>query len=346
MYFHENAFSMDYYKSSNFSYLKWGVVVSIKDSKGLGRIKVAIKGAPSVGGDDGWNKVANKTYNQQVADLPDCFPLLPKQLSAIPKVGEVVWVFVLGEDRQLADRLYMGPVISQLDKLNIDSFYDGTSPLTSFTFGGKEPRKPVLSDETTDIIIPDLIGVFPKADEVSIQGRFNTDITQKHNEVVIRAGKFEETTTNEFKIKFNFKTQGFIQIKNDVSYPVQKSVGGVSIPEEEKSEKGSVINIVSNKINLLTHKDGSPTLTLNNQNLINDEELRKMLGEAHQLPFGDILLEYLKLLKDAIFSHVHNGNGNPATDLATSGNIQAIGALRAKAQDLESRMLSKNIRIN
>jgi hypothetical protein len=71
-----------------------------------------------------------------------------------------------------------------------------------------------------------------------------------------------------------------------------------------------------------------------------------MLEEAHQVPFGDILLEYLKLLKDAIFNHVHNGNGNPATDLATSGNIQSIGTLRAKAQDLENRMLSKNIRIN
>lgn len=240
----------------------------------------------------------------------------------------------------------MGPVISQLDKLNEDNFYNGTSPLTPFTFGGKSPRKPVLTDETTDIIIPDLIGVFPKADEISIQGRFNTDITQKHNEVVIRAGKFENTTTNEFKIKFNYKTQGFIQIKNDVSYPLQKSIEGVSIPDEEKSERGSVINIVSNKINLLTHKNGAPTINLNNIDLLSSEEMKKVFGEAHQLPFGDVLLEYLKLLKDAIFSHVHNGNGNPATDLATSGNIQAIGALRAKAQDLESRMLSKNIRIN
>jgi hypothetical protein len=33
-----------------------------------------------------------------------------------------------------------------------------------------------------------------------------------------------------------------------------------------------------------------------------------------RLPFGDVLLEYLKLLKEALFSHVHNGNGNTATD--------------------------------
>lgn len=341
MYLFDKEFTQDLYSNlgTNYRYLKTGIVESIKDNEGLGRIKVRILGAKSVGGD-------GSKEDTPINDLPWSFPLIPKHLSVIPKVNDVVWVFVLSPDRQLADRLYIGPIISQTDKLETDSFFNGGSPLTPFSFGGKKPRKPVLSDETTDVIIKDLVGVFPKADEISIQGRFNTDITQKRNEVVIRAGKFEEATTNEFKIKFNYKTQGFIQIKNDVSYQTQKMVGGVSVPNEDTSERGSVINIVSNKINFLTHKDGAPSVTLNNENLISDEELKKMLGEAHQLPFGDVLLEYLKLLKDAIFNHVHNGNGNPATDLATSGNIQSIGALRAKAQDLESRMLSKNIRIN
>jgi hypothetical protein len=51
------------------------------------------------------------------------------------------------------------------------------------------------------------------------------------------------------------------------------------------------------KINL-THENGSPRFNLTNQdNLISDSELDKMLSEAHQLPFGDVLLEYLRLLK-------------------------------------------------
>jgi hypothetical protein len=340
MYFNHNKSSeqnQGFYDRNNYQYLKYGIVESIYDEDGLGRIKVRIKGTQSVGGDDGLDTDA----------LPWSFPLIPKHLATIPKVGEVVWLFVLGPDKQHADRLYMGPVISQLDKLNEDLFVNGTSPLTPFTFGGKGPKKPVTSRQTTDIVIPEIVGVFPKPDEISIQGRYNTDITQKKNEVVIRAGKFEATTTNEFKIKFNYKTQGLIQIKNEVSYPEQTMKNGVSIPKENgKLEVGSVINVVSNKINLLTHKDGTPTLTLNNENLISDEEVRKMLETSHQLPFGDILLEYLRLLKDAVLNHVHNGNGNPSTDLATSGNIQSIGALKAKAQDLESKMLSKNIRIN
>ena len=80
--------------------------------------------------------------------------------------------------------------------------------------------------------------------------------------------------------------------------------------------------------------------------MISDDELKMILKDAHQLPFGDILLQYLQLLKEAIFYHVHNGNGNPSTDLSGSGNCQPIAALKAQADDLEKRMLSKNIRIN
>jgi hypothetical protein len=36
-----------------------------------------------------------------------------------------------------------------------------------------------------------------------------------------------------------------------------------------------------------------------------------------------VLLEF-KVIKEALFSHVHNGNGNTATDLTSSGNKQAL----------------------
>lgn len=315
------------YLQDNFRYLKYGVVDSIRDEEGMGRIKVRVSGAPSVGGDG----------NGPIEDLPWAFPLLPKHLSAIPKVGEVVWIFVLGKNSQHADRLYIGPIVSQLDKLNEDKFAAST-PLRPFTFGQLYSNAPVLTDDTTNNIIPELIGVFPKSDEISIQGRYNTDITQKNNEVVIRAGKFEASTSNRYKIAFNSKTQGFIQIKNNVKFLISD--------DSDATDIGTVTNIVSSKINLLTHRNGSPSITINQNDLISDEELTKILKDAHQLPFGDILLDYLRLLKEAIFSHVHNGNGNPATDLSASGNVQAVAALKSQAEDLEKRMLSKNIRIN
>jgi hypothetical protein len=314
------------YEQDNFRYLKYGQVESIQDENGMGRIKVRVKGAQTVGGDDGLT----------TEELPYAFPLLPKHLSAIPKIGEIVWVFVLSKTKQNVDRIYIGPIISQLDKLNLDSGYPNA--LRPFSFAQLGAAKPVTSIKTNDTIIPELVGVFPNPEDISIQGRFNTDITQKNNEIVIRAGKFESANTNEFKIAFNAKTQAFIQIKNEVT---------ISKPTDETVTKGTVTNIVANKINLLTHKDGAPRFNLTNQqNLISDEELANILEQAHQIPFGDVLLEYLRLLKNAIFSHVHNGNGNPATDLTASGNVQAIAALKSKAEDLENRMLSKNIRIN
>ena len=76
------------------------------------------------------------------------------------------------------------------------------------------------------------------------------------------------------------------------------------------------------------------------------DELNKILVEAHQVPFGDVLLEYLILMKDALLNHVHNGSGNPATDLTVSGNKQTVALFKSKANDLEKSMLSKNVRIN
>jgi hypothetical protein len=313
--------SGDYDDVSNFKYLKYGVVVSIDDEFGLGRIKVRINGTAASGGDK----------NTSDADLPYAFPMIPKHLQVIPKVGEAVWIFVFDKNKQHADRLYVGPITSQLDRLTYD---DGKlTAFRGFTFGALQPNTNI-SD------IPQLAGIFPNKEDISIQGRYNTDITQKVNEIVLRAGKFESTPTTEknpYPFTFNTKTQAYIQIKNDV--PLSN--------KGDNSERGTITNIVANKINLITHKDGSPRFNVTGQDaLITDDEMFRILEEAHQVPFGDVLIEYLKLLKEALFAHVHNGNGNPATDLTASGNKQALATFKSRAEDLEKSMLSKNIRIN
>lgn len=300
--------------------IQLGEVVSVDDPNFLGRIKVKIKGPVSRGGDSG---ILDE-------DLAWCFPLVPKFLYSQPKVGEAVFIFVFNKNKEHSDRMYLGPIISQPQQLNYDPY--NITALRGFSFGSQTPS---VSTNT----IPELDGVFPDGDDVSIQGRFNTDITQKTNEVIIRAGKFElntPSTNNPFTIKFNAKTQGYIQIKNDVSVSV-----------DNPNEKGTVVNVVGSKINLITHKNGSPIFNVTNQeNLISDDVLKQILSEAHQLPFGDILLEYLVLLKEAFFAHVHNGSGNPPTDLTSSGNKLSLAAFKAKADDLEKSMLSSNIRIN
>lgn len=316
-----------YNGGDSYKHLLIGEVKIVSDPQGLGRIKVRIKGVTGLGGDDG----------KLDADLPWCFPLMPKMFSIQPKVGESVYIFNFSKDKQHVDRMYIGPIISQPQKLNFDSHY-GTA-LAGFSFGTQEANVNIDN-------IPEINGVFPNPSDVSIEGRYNTDIIQKDNEVLIRAGKFEVATPsneNIYPFKFNKTTQAYIQIKNDVT--TQKA-GDLT------AEKGTVTNVVANKINLITHSGGYPRFNVTNQtNLISDDELLKILspeteGGAHRLPFGDVLLEYLILLRRALYFHVHNGSGNVATDLVTSGNHQALAEFKSKAEDLEKKMLSNNIRIN
>lgn len=299
-----------------------GIVASVDDPQSLGRIKVSIPGPSERGGDLGLT----------VEELPWCYPMVPKFFSSTPKVGEGVFVFILSTQKTHSDRLYLGPIISQLDKLNNDQV--NSTALSPFTFA-------TLAPNVDTSRIPALNGVFPKTDDIAIQGRYNTDAIFRKNEILIRAGKFVESKPNEnnpYPFEFNNTTQGYIQIKNDVP---------LSPRNNSTQEIGSVTNIVANKINLLTHKGGSPRFNITGQDdLISDDELLKILETSHPLPFGDLLVRYLKLLKNAFLNHVHNNNGRTPTDLVTDGNQQSVLEFKKSAEDLENRMLSQNIRIN
>jgi hypothetical protein len=296
-----------------------GIVASTEDPNDLGRIKVRIPGQSNVGGDG----------DTPIDELPWSYPMIPKFFTSLPKIGEGVFVITFSNQSSHADRLYFGPIVSQLDKLNLDLL--NTTGLNSFTFATTNPN--VATSR-----IPALNGVFPKPEDISIQGRYNTDILLRKNEILIRAGKFVESKPNEnnpYPFQFNNSTQGFIQIKNNIN--LTKQLG---------ENIGSVTNIVGSKINLITHKDGSPRFNVMDQeSQISDEEIVNILENAHPLPFGDLLIQYLILLKNAFLNHVHNYNGKPPTDL-TIGNSLPVKEFNEKAEDLENRMLSKNIRIN
>lgn len=305
-----------YNKTQGFQMISMGYVTSVDDPLNLGRVRVKLIGSITAGGDK----------NIDDDELTWCNPLLPKMVSITPKIGEAVLVFVFNEAKTHTDRLFIGPIISQPNMLFKDD-YVGTA-LAGFSFGPTQTTEDIRKR-------PEINGVFPNSSDISIQGRYNTEVTQKDNEIWIRAGKFVTVGKNQetpLGIQLNTTSQGYIQLKNDVNI--------------SENVKGSTANIVASKINLLTH-NGSPSFKLNDRdNLITDDEFEKILSQAHQVPFGDVLLQYLRLIKDALFNHVHNGNGNAATDLTTSGNKQSIAILKSKADDLENRMLSNNIRIN
>jgi hypothetical protein len=303
---------------SSIKHIQIGRVVSIDDDQALGRIKVQIPGPQNLGGDDGL------TLNE----IPWSYPMLPKFFGVTPKVDEAVFVMVINKDKLHSDRLYFGPIISQYQNLNFDSI--NQRALTPFSFATVLPQ---VNYEQ----IPAIKGVFPNKEDVSIQGRYNTDIILKKNEILIRAGKFTVSTPNQnnpYSFEFNNTTQGFIQIKNDVN--LEQPIANKQQP------KGSIINIMANKINLLGYADSQPRFNINQIDQLSSDEIFNILENAHPIPFGDVLIQYLRLLRTAFINHVHNNNGLKPTGTGD----KSVEKFVKQAEALEAQMLSKNVRIN
>ena len=329
MYFINGKYSYEgksgYQSGKDVTFIQRGKVVSIDDANDAGRIKVRVIGTDN---------------DEKDADIFYAFPMLPKHLNIVPKLKEAVLIFTFTSANQKVDRMYMGPIIPQPQFLE-NSDYD-LEAWNGFSFGSTD-LGPAPSTRGK------LKGGYPAKEDIALQGRKNTDLILKDNEVLLRAGKFvfqgdaadNSKNPSEFDevlgYKFNSRTQGYIQIK----YNAQ-----VNVPKDDNDDKkyGSITNIVSNKINLLTHAEGNPRFTLANQeNLISDDEMQRILTEAHPLLFGDKTIELLKLMMLAITNHSHKYNGLPAH---AEGESPAALSIQEMVQYNLEQLLSKNIRIN
>jgi len=308
--------------------IRRGIVTSIVDKDDAGRIQVRIQGTDKDDNDDNTNKTII------------AFPMLPKHLNIVPKLEEAVLLFSFNSDDKTIDTMYMGPIVSQPQDL-----YDADHQLeawNAFSFGSRK-LGPAPTQRRK------IKGGYPDKADIAIQGRKNSDLILKDDEVLIRAGKFvfpednannsrsDDEFDNKLNYKFNSRTQGFIQVK----YNAQ-----INVPEDENDSKefGTITNVVSNKINLLTHKEGEPRFNLTNQdNLISDKEMQRILEEAHPLVFGDKLLEFLELVKVAVGNHNHKYPGLPAH---SEGQSDAAVAIQNMNEYDLAQILSKNIRIN
>ena len=291
-------------------------------------------------------KIIGSKHDNPLTDdaLPNCFPLLPKHNGIIPKIGEIVLIFEFGnEGDRYPERFYIGPIISDLRNLNYQSLYAGaTAGLTISQI-----------DTVIDINkLPDTKGVFSEYDKdygYSIDGRDNSDIVFKPSEVLLRAGKFVK---NDVNLSMNKSNPAYIQIKHGFIYKKLPSGSQLAtgVNNDVFTEKISVNNIVANKINLLTYGfDSDPEFNLtkrdnisNKTPYIDDEELNKIINTAHPLVFGDVLIDYLKILEQAFLNHNHNHLG---LSPPIKGN-PLIENFIIQAPRLREKMLSKNIKIN
>ena len=109
----------------------------------------------------------------------------------------------------------------------------------------------------------------------------------------------------------------------------------VVVNEEDKT--GSVLNMVANKINLLSH-DGEHTFDLTNpENLINNETQLLINSDAHPIVYGDVLINFLELMRTYVTNHIHAYNMLPADQSTVVTDITDF--------DLQT-LLNKNINTN
>lgn len=90
---------------------------------------------------------------------------------------------------------------------------------------------------------------------------------------------------------------------------------------KNKDKSSSVINVVANKINLLSH-DGPKSFELSDpKGLITDDEQEKINNLSQSIVYGDKLVEFLELVQRYVKSHVHPYNGLPADPNTTTTNV-------------------------
>ena len=179
------------------------------------------------------------------------------------------------------------------------------------------------------------------------QNLLNPGFTTRDEAIIAATTTIKPFVVGKWKLKSNSdeilkEYGGELAVKNRVAFfkgnkkEVKKTIKVVKT-KTNTDKSGSVINMVGNKINLISH-DGPHTFNLTNpEELISTEEQKKINNEAHPLVYGDILVEFLELVKSYVAGHTHNYHGMPATELPNKINVLNF--------DLDS-ILNKNINSN
>lgn len=261
--------------------------------------------------------------------LPWAFPLLPKAFRSVPKVGEAVFILTDTDGiRNMGQRYYIGPIISQ-DQYNE---YSEKKKATSLMLGRELNPIVKLSNyaETN--------GSFPTPNDVSVVGRGKEDIILRSDngssEVDIRAGIRGEATGSDDpnlvgNIIFNGVDPAYIQLKHKAG-----------LVTGQDKEANSLINLVANRVNIMSNKDAAIMHNLRDQDtLVNYEKMDEIMESLHQVPMGDKLVELLKLIVGAIMHHVH-----PWAGMEQCGDWPGY-INQLKTYDIES-ILSKYVRIS
>lgn len=249
-------------------------------------------------------------------ELDYVFPLLPKMFHIKPKVGESVYVLTAFANDGKSQRFYLGPIITQPNHTNFEPH-----EFQSTTLNRGSAIKPDEAPSTN----PNTRGAFPKEHDISIEGRKNSDIQITDDDVRLRAGVKLCDEADTRNVVFNTKNPAYIK----VNYNNERQEVSSSKPYN------STVTVVGDKINLLGNNNNF-NLT-DPDKLVTDSEMQKIIEKAHQLPYGDVLVEFLSLLRKAFLTHTHA--------FATYTPVPTTDIENVATYNL-NKMLTDNVRID
>lgn len=256
-------------------------VIDIKDDSDMDMVKVRI--------------LPDDAAAKDLSEIPWAFPLLPKMLHIKPKFGESVLVLLSVLDDNTTQRYYIGPVITQDQDLFFQKFSYATNFMGSSPFYPKEA--PSTLSETN--------GILPKDDEIILRGRKNADIQITLDDVRVKSGVKLVNENNKTDIHFNEYDPAYIKVKYHPNGLIKKE----EFTASERKQVNSTVTLVGDKINLISNQpkeNDKKYTTTDPDDLIKDEELKKAIEEAYKLPYGEKLVEILKVFINAFVKHTHS----------------------------------------
>lgn len=294
--------------------IKICTVISVDDPLKGDRIKVRL-----------FPEDSRKSENE----IPYAYPLLPKMLHILPKVGESVLILLTGVGDGNSNRYYVGPIVSQIQTIadsvvNALSLYPDTD----------------TAPQMAHTKIPDTKGAFCEDEDIAIYGRKGCDVIMKDNDIRIRCGaRISENNNNSFLKQLNYTPTTFNNL-SPAYIKMKYNQTPVSVIHEKtgfEQKYNSTATIVADQINLIANEGRTNFGTTDNVDLITDEEMENIMKKAHLLPYGDTLVEFLRYFLRMFKEHAHPYPGDPT--ILPSGHQDFFN------YDL-NQILSKNVRIN
>lgn len=265
--------------------------------------------------------------------LPYAYPLLPKAFHVKPKVGEGVLVFVAIADDANSQRYYIGPVISQDQKL----WYDDYQYAPTFMRGHEYDADAAPSGEK------ECNGILPNDNDICVRGRKNAEMQITDDDVRIKSGVKLVEESNKYDMKFNEYDPAYIKIKYHPGGLIKKEDVKENNRDVEIKQVNSTVTLVADKINLLqNNSEENSFVTTDRENLIDDDELKRAITEAYKLPYGEKLVDILTVFINAFVKHTHRFSMLPPVE---ANGIPELNEKKAILLD-NKELLSDTVRIN